>query len=171
MALATEVGIAEGMTMLVLSGSVGVKGVGVVRLVVGSVMLFGNSHAVYAIISPVLHQQRQLLTHLVRINLELHTQYRVCNIVHQIRCPHYSSTAAKAPSSIRILGVADRVRCRVDDGAEVDEVLDCGCGESDGGEDDTGDEHGGEQGVAQGHNKVVMRLANVEVARPGVESC
>jgi hypothetical protein len=25
--------------------------------------------------------------------------------------------------------------------------------------------------VAQGHNKVVMRLANVEVARPGVESC
>lgn len=45
-ALVREVGKLDGKAMLELRGSVGVSGVGVVLL---SVPLFGNSHAVYTI--------------------------------------------------------------------------------------------------------------------------
>jgi len=45
-ALTMDVGTTEGRTMLAVNGRVGIDGMGVVMFVVGSVMLFGRSHAV-----------------------------------------------------------------------------------------------------------------------------
>jgi hypothetical protein len=50
-ALLRAVGNVEGMTILEVKGSVGVSGVGVVVLRLGTVMLFGRSHAVCSLIS------------------------------------------------------------------------------------------------------------------------
>ena len=153
MALERVVGMVEGRTMLFVKGSVGVVGVGVVVLAVRLVALLGRSQAVYSPISfPHLGQTELKDTHLVCINLKLDSQHRSGNVVHQIRRTHLpaSTAKAKAPASIRIVLISDRIRSCIDDSPQVDKVLDGGCGDGNGSEGDASNEHGGDQEVDLG---------------------
>jgi hypothetical protein len=145
-ALTREVGVVDGMAMLEVKGNEGADGVGIVELRFGSV-IFGKSHAVCCsllIPSPPVITDKN--TYLIRIDLKLHPQYRVRDVVDQVRSAHSAPTAdIEAPASIRVVEIPNRTCRSSDDYSQVGKVLNCGRSNYCRHEDDAREEHGGRQ--------------------------
>jgi hypothetical protein len=84
--------------------------------------------------------------YLVGVDLELHPQCRVRNVVDQVCGAHATPTAnVETPATIRIVWVANGTRRGIHNQSQVGEISNCGRGNRRGDENDATEEHGGEQ--------------------------
>jgi hypothetical protein len=88
----------------------------------------------------------KVCTYLVGVDLELHPQCRVRDVVDQVCGAHATPIAnVEAPASIGVVWVSNGTRCGIYNCSQIGEISDCGRGNSRGDENDTTEEHGGEQ--------------------------